>query len=403
MIAIIKKDDYLLLEYEARNGVGWIENYFASDGECRIQRTFFFKSEDIFRKEEEQDLSDSEMLSDSKINFILGKNYGSIPYFKIDKRKLNIQFDVYFQITMKICESHFIIDNNISIFRKLNEISKVDLFIGDTENATISISTFHDLVNALPTSHELKLYVESRVSTILRNEIETAIDAKAKYEKYMNTKTSKKGDDLLAIFGLTELEKYRMILDKLKGMLSNQVEYNEKQWQYEILQIVQLMYPKYIHVFSEVTIRDVYSGKKRRLDYLLVDSNGNVDIIEIKRPFNECILSSAKYRDNFIPMRELSGSVMQIEKYIFWLNKWGRAAEKELLEKYKDDLPNDFELKIINPSAIIIIGREIGFTDEQKSDFEIIKRKYTNVIDVITYDELVKRIEIIISKFSAKC
>jgi hypothetical protein len=90
---------------------------------------------------------------------------------------------------------------------------------------------------------------------------------------------------------------------------------------------------------------------------------------------------------------------MQIEKYIFWLNKWGRSAEKILTEKYEDSLPLNFQIKVINPGAIIIMGREKDFSNEQKSDFEIIKRKYTNVIDILTYDELIRRLELLVNKF----
>jgi hypothetical protein len=31
-----------------------------------------------------------------------------------------------------------------------------------------------------------------------------------------------------------------------------------------------------------------------------------------------------QYRNNHIPLRELSGAVMQIEKYIYYLNRWGK-------------------------------------------------------------------------------
>ncbi len=45
------------------------------------------------------------------------------------------------------------------------------------------------------------------------------------------------------------------------------------------------------------------------------------------------------------------------------------------------------------------MGRENNLTNEQLGDFEIIKRKYKNVIDIITYDELIKRIEQLIEKY----
>ena len=37
------------------------------------------------------------------------------------------------------------------------------------------------------------------------------------------------------------------------------------------------------------------------------------------------------------------------------------------------------------------------FSEEQKKDFEITKRKYKNIIDIITYDDLLHRLETTIS------
>lgn len=42
------------------------------------------------------------------------------------------------------------------------------------------------------------------------------------------------------------------------------------------------------------------------------------------------------------------------------------------------------------------MGRENKLSKEQKADFEVIKRKYRNVADIITYDNLIFRIEGII-------
>lgn len=183
-------------------------------------------------------------------------------------------------------------------------------------------------------------------------------------------------------------------------MLENEITYSEKQWQKEILDIIQLIYPKYVKAFSEVGFKDIYQNKTKRLDFLLVDTNGNIDIVEIKKPFNRSIVSHRKYRDNHIPLRELSGSVMQVEKYLFYLNKWSRKGEEELNRKFGTELPNGLEIKITNPSGMIIMGREKDLTPEQIWDFEIIKRQYKNVIDILTYDELVARLEQIVNKFS---
>jgi len=125
---------------------------------------------------------------------------------------------------------------------------------------------------------------------------------------------------------------------------------------------------------------------------------GNLDIIEIKIPFEKSIVSKSKYRDNHIPSRDLSGAIMQIEKYIFYLNKIGKNGEVELNKRYKSELPDDLEIKIVNPNAIIIMGRDNQLDRSQLNDFEIIKRKYKNVIDIFTYDELIRRMEILIKQ-----
>lgn len=89
---------------------------------------------------------------------------------------------------------------------------------------------------------------------------------------------------------------------------------------------------------------------------------------------------------------------MQIEKYIFYLNKSGKEIENKLTKKYKNELPDNLEIKITNPNAIIIMGRDNKMDENQLHDFEIIKRKYKNVIDIFTYDDLLRRLKMIISQ-----
>ena len=46
------------------------------------------------------------------------------------------------------------------------------------------------------------------------------------------------------------------------------------------------------------------------------------------------------------------------------------------------------------------MGRDASLNENQIIDFEIIKRKYKNIIDIITYDDLLSRLERIIEKYS---
>ncbi|MGT2492077.1 Shedu immune nuclease family protein [Cupriavidus basilensis] len=160
------------------------------------------------------------------------------------------------------------------------------------------------------------------------------------------------------------------------------------------------LFPKYIKVLENITIHDYYSdpGKKtnRYIDIALVDANGNLDVIEVKKPFDDKILRKSPYRGNSIPTSELSGSIMQAEKYLFHLSKWGVKGETTLTTKYATELPTGMRIRISNPKAIIIVGRDqIGganMTGSQLLDFEVIKRKYANMMDIITYDDLLRRL-----------
>lgn len=393
MIKIFSGGPDLLLEYTPLNGLNWIYDAFLKDEKITIRKTFTFEKNDLHNY---KTLDESRFKGD-RIVFIIGRLQGE--YYKLSSKVLSLDINLYIKSNIKINDKMFTSHRNISIFKKINAIVKEDIYIGD-DVSDLPISVFEELVASFPNSNELNKYTNARVSSILRDYFDKSVDGVTLYENYINhkTKTLKK-DNLINLFSNQEYEKYRFILQKLVIMLKNESNYSEKQWQNSILEIIQLIYPKYIKVFEEVSIKDVYNNKTKRLDYMLISSNGNIDIIEIKKPFGQSIVSENKYRDNFIPMRELSGSVMQIEKYIYYLNKWGREGEEKLTERYKEQLPVDLNIKIVNPGGIIIMGRENKLSSSQIDDFEVIKRKYKNVIDIITYDEMIARLEHIIYKF----
>ena len=159
-----------------------------------------------------------------------------------------------------------------------------------------------------------------------------------------------------------------------------------------------MLYPKYLHAFIDAPVWDSVRRTWRFIDFLLVDSYGHVDIVEIKKPFDNCIVSQTTYRDNHIPMRELTGTTMQMEKYIYHLGRSGRKNERKLSERYAAELPDGLHLKTVNPKGIIIMGRDSTLSGAQREDFEIIKRKYRNVIDILSYDDLLARLKFTIAQ-----
>ena len=93
---------------------------------------------------------------------------------------------------------------------------------------------------------------------------------------------------------------------------------------------------------------------------------------------------------------------MQIEKYIINLIKSGKKGEDDLNKKYKNVLPVDIKLQINSPKGFLILGREKNMNSQQIRDMEIVKRKYANIIDVVTYDDLIIRLKRIICSLTSR-
>ena len=102
-----------------------------------------------------------------------------------------------------------------------------------------------------------------------------------------------------------DIAKYAFALEWLQAMLANEIGTTEAQWQLEIVEIILLLNPRYIKAFTEVRLWDADASTWRRIDILLVDASGNVDVIEIKKPMGKPIMLPARYRDHHLPMREL--------------------------------------------------------------------------------------------------
>ncbi|MUK62715.1 Shedu anti-phage system protein SduA domain-containing protein [Aliivibrio fischeri] len=391
MIKFRRENNKLILSYSSEQpDASWVFNEMKEKGRVSIVRAFTFTSVDL--------ISSLDNGSDV-VEFHVANKEGK--YYRFSKKVLSLKNDLFIDEAVDFNKKFFVAERGISVIPKVDNLVENSIYIGGDHEDAIPLLIYIELLKSFPNSYELNMYSNARISSILSSYIDTKEDYESKYQKYLNKKVTQKGEDLSIHFSEFEVFKYNCLLDKLNKMLNDEVSYSEAQWQEELLQIILLLYPKYIHVFKEARVRDTYSKKNRFIDYLLVDSTGNIDIIEIKKPFDKCIVTQRTYRDNYVPLKELSGTVMQIEKYIFYLNKWGLRGEDKLTEDYKEKLAPNFKLKITNPSGIIIMGRKKGLSDEQLQDFEIIKRKYKNVIDIITYDDLIERLQFTIKQWEA--
>jgi Shedu protein SduA, C-terminal len=392
MIEFRQESDKVILSYSSvYPGPAWVYHELDKPGSVTISKVFSFTKKELISSFDEYN-------EESPVEFEVASKVQE--YYCFPKARLSLEHDLFIHEDTRLERKLFVAERGISIFPKIDRMIDGSIYLGGGNEGAIPISVYNELLKAFPNTYELNRYASARISSVLSSYIDTKEDYEERYQKYLNSKVSKKGANLQFRFSKIEMMKYTSLLEKLNSMLDDEVSYTEAQWQEELLQIILILYPKYIHVFKEAPVRDTYNNSNRNIDYLLVDSSGNTDIIEIKKPFDKCIVTERTYRDNYIPLRELSGTVMQIEKYIFYLNKWGRKGEDKLTEYYKDELAENFQIKITNPSGIIIMGRKKGMSKGQQQDFEVIKRKYKNIIDIITYDDLIERLEFTISQWT---
>lgn len=392
MIEFREINNKVILSYSGEDsGSAWVYHELDESDHVTISKAFSFTRNELISELDEEN-------KDAPVEFDVATRKGE--YYCFPKDVLSLDHDLYIHQDVKLERKLFVAERNISIFPKIDRMVTQSIHVGGNNKNAIPESVYRDLLRKFPNTYELNRYASARISSVLSSYLDTREDYDEQYQKYLNNKTSRVGANLKLKFSETELLKYSSLLEKLKSMLSDEASYSEAQWQEELLQIVLLLYPKYIYVFKEAPVRDTYNNTNRSIDYLLIDSSGNTDIIEIKKPFDRCIVTERTYRENHIPLRELSGTVMQIEKYIFYLNKWGKKGEEKLTKHYKDDIADGFQIRITNPSGIIIMGRKKGMSIAQQQDFEVIKRKYKNVIDVITYDDLLQRLEFTIAQWT---
>lgn len=185
----------------------------------------------------------------------------------------------------------------------------------------------------------------------------------------------------------------------LVELLDRSESVSEQVWQEQIHGLLRLLYPKYIAGVREVVIKGVDRHDKRP-DFLLVDANGYIDILEIKKPSAQLLTKQSSYRNNYVPVRDLAGAIQQIEKYIYCLNAWGKDGEQNLQKQLASKLPAAVTPKVVNPQGILLLGRSKDFNPRQKTDFELIKRQYKHIAEIMTYDDLPQRVGNIIEALS---
>ena len=390
-IRLEKDGNDLLLYYAPEMGIKGIKDQLQKNGSIIIKHTYIVSLNMLIR--EENDLEET-------LVFTVG-TVGE-KYTEIDSEVLGTQHRIFFSNNIRLVPQMFTAYRNISIMKKIDEVIDRDLYIGGEwdKNGGVPIETFKELLNTFPKTAELDKYANYRIASCISEYFPELDRFEEIYKEYLEKKSYSVGVSPSKINIDIEIEQFTAIYNELKRMLTDSCSYTEKTWQPKIHSIIQMIYPQYILSVREIIIKGIDKNDKQP-DFIMVDTNGYVDILEIKSPDVRLLTKQASYRNNYVPVRAFSGAVQQIEKYIFCLN----TIEKNritLKEKLLAKLPENINPEVLNPKGILLLGRSKDFNKQQITDFELIKRQYKNIVDIMTYDDLLMRLENILNSLKMR-
>ncbi len=381
----------LLAYYPEQIGPDLYFDLLKEKGYRWVYNTFYVSKERLYR------------IEDESITFIIGKEEGG--YNRLYAEVLGTQRDYCFNKEIKLSKKDFVAARKTSVIKMLDKMittNKKKVYIGlnfdyESDNQ-VCYADYRKFQKAIPHDAELAKYIFMRAATVFGGVFCGADDEIKKHEKWLERveKTLSKSivsDNLddFDCFRTIDYKKLLILKEKLANLVNNCDAYPENTFQMFISEIIRFIFPKYLSAIREVRFKGIDSHDKQP-DFVLVDYNGMIDFLEIKKPSVK-LINEITYRNNYSPSRELSGAVQQVEKYIACIHRCADKWEKEPPTKIRKSVVGEMTIKIINPQGLIVMGNARDFTIEQKRDFELIKRQYKNVAEIITYDDMLKRIE----------
>ncbi|WP_112961602.1 Shedu immune nuclease family protein [Agrobacterium sp. lyk4-40-TYG-31] len=400
MIDIHKDGDTLILTYDPAGwrDPEWVTREFEKGEDVSFVKTFTLGKADLIN-----DPTDPKNMGEPVYEFMLG--YNEEGYYRIHSGFVGTQKDVLLHRSLNIRKEMFVAAAQIAIFPKLSDlVGGSEIVIGGDREEAMPESDFESLVRSFPNSTEQRKYVSSTIGRLLKDHFSLKSDPEKSFDEFVRKRRGDKVTTYKSEVAEVEIEKYTFIRDEISRLLLTSEAYDERAWQKLILRFILVLFPKYLYAVEEVYIQDTFLGKKRRIDILLIDVDGYVDLIEIKKPQENFLITSnasSASRNNFTPRKGLSDTIIQAEKYLYHLGKAGPAGEKEITEKLRKKrlIGQDLDVRVASPKAIVIAGRSNQLSDHQRFDFQIIKRHYANMMEILSYDDLLLRLDRIIEKF----
>lgn len=178
-----------------------------------------------------------------------------------------------------------------------------------------------------------------------------------------------------------EIDSLKKLAGEFKTELNNQ--HSESWWQNYIQGRILLMQQGYIRPIEKM---NVAIGNTKYPDFALVTHDNYLDILEIKKP-DTTILKEDRSRGNYYWDTEISRAIIQVENYLEHIANQAAEVRNFVKDNYA------LELKVVRPRGFILAGNSAEFSSQkQRDDFRLLSHGLKNVT-VITYDELLVRLE----------
>lgn len=421
-ISFEKKDSQLILCYEPEKD--WIEEKLADDQEFKIYKTFSFSKKDLKSKDEDSPIG-------YEYKFVFGEKVQN--YFKIDKEKISATFDLYIDASLSIDQSWFVTSsskrsryqdktgeeksssiygNILYAFKNFYKHDKLFIDIDSDSNFEddglhITQSTYKDFVKIFPTATNVKYQTLSIFTNLLKSELDV-VNYEEIYGRYKSREISVRNKEDIKTEEICKQEKVKYIYakDQLLKSLERSAAgefIHEDEFSKLIAQIFCFLNPKYVKIQTKLNISD-YTGARAncQADLSLIDCEGNIDLIEVKSPqAYPNLFRKRPYRNHYVPSGELSGAINQLEQYLKCLTKMTTEEISNKNPALQNEM-GEIKLKAVHPKGYIIFGRDSASfngdnVNQKRLDFELIKNTYKDVVDIITFDDLVQRFDRIIS------
>lgn len=188
----------------------------------------------------------------------------------------------------------------------------------------------------------------------------------------------------------------KRVVDILKTWDNNRSNADEGFWQHTFRENVYAL--SQVFAVPLVFIKEAaYVGgmnidrrNAKLVDYLFSqESSQEAVLVEIKTPATR--LLGSKYRGTYRPSGELSGAVVQALDYRRALSRSLSAVIAETAHK----------LSTFSPKCVVVAGNgalELN-TESKRAAFEMF-RSNSRDVDIVTYDELFRKLEVLASLFS---